>query len=78
MTVTGAGGVSFKNRKKSKRFHKDYDKLDIPMRDLVDEKLQEFTKQPIPSGWHLKSSRATQTRTYTQSTSPEISSLHWK
>lgn len=50
MTVTGAGGVSIKSWKKSKRFHKDYDKLDIPMRDMVDEKLQDLTKQPFPSG----------------------------
>lgn len=50
MTVTGAGGIRISAWKKSKRFHRDYDKLDIEMRDLVDGKLQELTKTPIPAG----------------------------
>jgi len=50
MTVTGAGGVHIKAWKKSKRFHRDYDKLDIEMRDLVDGKLQDLTKPILPTG----------------------------
>lgn len=50
MTVTGAGGVRITSWRKSKRFHRDYDKLDIEMRDLVDEKLQDLTKPALPSG----------------------------
>ncbi len=50
MTITGAGGVIIKSWKKSRRFHRDYDKLDIALRDLVDEKLQDITKPVRPSG----------------------------
>jgi mRNA-degrading endonuclease RelE of RelBE toxin-antitoxin system len=50
MTVTGAGGVKIEAWKKSKRFHRDYDKLDIEMRDLVDEKLQDLSKPILSSG----------------------------
>ena len=44
MTVTGSGGVVITRWGKSKRFHKDYDKLTIEMRDLVDSKLQDLIK----------------------------------
>lgn len=50
MTITGAGGVKIDVWRKSKRFHKDYDKLTIEQRDLVDQKLQDLVKQPIPAG----------------------------
>jgi hypothetical protein len=39
MTITGAGGVKIDTWRKSKRFHRDYDKLTIEQRDIVDQKL---------------------------------------
>lgn len=50
MTVTGAGGVKIESWRKSKRFHRDYDKLTIAQRDQVDQKLQDLTKSPLPPG----------------------------
>lgn len=50
MTVVGAGGVKINIWRKSKRFHKDYDRLTIDMRDLVDQKLQDLVKEPMPAG----------------------------
>lgn len=50
MTVTGAGGVQIAAWRKSKRFHREYDKLSIDLRDLVDQKLQDLVKQPMPAG----------------------------
>lgn len=50
MTVVGSGGVIISRWGKSKRFHKDYDKLTIEMRDLVDKKLQDLTMPVRPSG----------------------------
>lgn len=50
MTVTGSGGVVISVWRKLKRFHRDYDKLTIELRDKVDEKLQDLTKDPRPSG----------------------------
>lgn len=50
MTVVGAGGVVIKRWSKLKRFHKDYDKLDTPMRDLVDQKLQDLAQPQMPAG----------------------------
>lgn len=50
MTVTGAGGVCITHWRKSKRFHKDYDKLGIDLRDLVDAKLQDLARPVRPAG----------------------------
>ncbi|MDR2219758.1 MAG: type II toxin-antitoxin system RelE/ParE family toxin [Methylobacillus sp.] len=50
MTVTGAGGVKIATWRKGRRFHRDYDKLDIGTRDLTDEALQQLTKEPRPPG----------------------------
>lgn len=50
MTIPGSGGVVISRWKKSKRFHKDYEKLNIELRDLVDAKLQDLTKSPRPPG----------------------------
>lgn len=50
MTQVGAGGVVIARWSKTKRFHKDYDKLTIEQRDLVDSKLQDLSKDPRPSG----------------------------
>lgn len=50
MTVTGAGGIVIARWRKSKRFHKDYDKLDNALRDLVDDKLQDLTRAVRPPG----------------------------
>lgn len=50
MTVTGAGGVRISGWRKSKRFHKEYDKLSIELRDLVDQKLQGLVKSPTLAG----------------------------
>ena len=50
MTIVGAGGVVIQRWKKSKRFHKEYDKLDVAMRDRVDQKLQDLAQNPRPPG----------------------------
>lgn len=50
MTVVGGGGVVITSWRKSKRFHKEYEKLQINMRDLVDQKLQDLSKHPRPAG----------------------------
>ena len=50
MTNIGAGGVIIERWSKSKRFHRDYDDLDIPLKDLTDQKLQDLTKNPRPPG----------------------------
>lgn len=50
MTVTGAGGLVITAWRKSKRFHREYDKLTIDMRDRVDEKLQDLVKPNRPPG----------------------------
>ena len=50
MTVTGTGGVVIASWRKLRRFHRDYDKLTIELRDRVDEKLQDLAKTPRPSG----------------------------
>lgn len=68
MTVTGAGGVSIKSWKKSRRFHRDYDKLDIELRDLVDEKLQDLTKPIPPSGLRFEKLKG--------HSSPDVYTIH--
>lgn len=50
MTVTGAGGVVVTRWKKSKRFHKEYDKLTNELRDLADQKLQDLALPVRPPG----------------------------
>ena len=50
MTVTGAGGVVITHWRKSRRFHKDYDKLSLDLRDLVDAKLQDLARPLRPAG----------------------------
>lgn len=50
MTVTGAGGVTITRWKKSKRFHRDYEKLTIEFRDLADDKLQDLARDVRPLG----------------------------
>lgn len=50
MTVTGTGGVIITSWCKSKRFHRDYDKLTIELRDRVDSKLQDLSRPQRPPG----------------------------
>lgn len=50
MTITGAGGVIVTHWRKSKRFHKDYDKADNDLRDLADAKLQDLMRPVRPPG----------------------------
>jgi hypothetical protein len=54
VTEVGAGGVVIKRWSKSKRFHKDYDKLSLQLRDLVDQKLQDLAQDPRPPGLKLE------------------------
>lgn len=50
MTITGAGGVVITRWAKLKRFHRDYDRLTIEQRDLVDGKLQDLSLPVRPPG----------------------------
>lgn len=50
MTSVGAGGVVISRWAKSRRFHKDYDRLDNTLRDLVDQKLQDLALAQRPPG----------------------------
>ncbi|MDR1935837.1 MAG: type II toxin-antitoxin system RelE/ParE family toxin [Candidatus Accumulibacter sp.] len=50
MTVVGAGGVVIAKWKKSRRFHKEYDRLSIEPRDRTDARLQDLVKNPPPPG----------------------------
>jgi plasmid maintenance system killer protein len=50
MTVVGAGGVKITRWKKLHRFHREYGKLEISLRDQVDECLQNLVRHPIPAG----------------------------
>lgn len=50
MTIPGSGGVQIKRWSKSKRFHKDYDKLTEALKNLVDQKLQDLCLTPMPAG----------------------------
>jgi mRNA-degrading endonuclease RelE of RelBE toxin-antitoxin system len=50
VTEIGAGGVVIARWRKSKRFHKDYDRLTVELRDQVDQKLQDLPKSPRPPG----------------------------
>ena len=61
MTVTGAGGVVITHWRKSRRFHKEYDKLSLDQCDLVDAKLQ-ILRALTSGGSHSRSSRAIQLR----------------
>ncbi len=50
MTIVGAGGVTVSRWAKSVRFHREYDKLTLELRDIVDRKLQDLSKSPMPPG----------------------------
>jgi plasmid maintenance system killer protein len=50
LTEVGAGGVRVARWSKTKRFHKEYAKLTMELRDLVDGKLQDLTEYPMPPG----------------------------
>jgi mRNA-degrading endonuclease RelE of RelBE toxin-antitoxin system len=50
VTEIGAGGVTITRWSKLKRFHKDYEKLTIEQRNLVDSKLQDLASNPRPAG----------------------------
>jgi mRNA-degrading endonuclease RelE of RelBE toxin-antitoxin system len=50
VTEVGTGGVVIGRWSKSKRFHKDYDKLTLDQRNLVDQKLQDLALDPRPPG----------------------------
>ncbi len=68
MTVTGSGGVTITVWRKSKRFHRDYEKLTIDLRDRVDAKLQDLTRATRPSGLEFEKLKGY--------SAPEIYSLH--
>lgn len=50
MTIPGAGGITIRSWQRSRRFHKEYCKLEFDLACLVDEKLQDLVKSPMPSG----------------------------
>jgi mRNA-degrading endonuclease RelE of RelBE toxin-antitoxin system len=49
MTLPGSGGVTIRWRK-SRRCHREYEKLSIELRDRVDQKLQDLVRNPRPAG----------------------------
>jgi hypothetical protein len=50
LTRVGTGGLVVSRWQKTRRFHRDYDKLTIELRDMVDGKLQDLSKNPMPAG----------------------------
>jgi plasmid maintenance system killer protein len=50
VTEVGAGGVVIARWVKTRRFHRDYDKLTVELRDQLDGKLQDLSKNPRPAG----------------------------
>lgn len=68
MTVVGAGGVTITTWRKTKRFQREYDKLDNELRDRVDAKLRDLTKELRPPGLAFEKLKG-----YSD---PEIYSLH--
>ena len=68
MTEVGAGGVVVKRWQKLKRFHRDYEKLTMQQRDLVDQKLQDLAKNPIPAGLRFEKLKGY--------SNPDIYSIH--
>lgn len=68
MTVTGAGGVIITSWRKTKRFHKDYDRLPLDLRDRVDLKLQDLTRPLRPAGMVFEKLKGY--------TSPDVYSFH--
>jgi mRNA-degrading endonuclease RelE of RelBE toxin-antitoxin system len=53
---------------KLKRFHKEYDKLDVATKDLVDSKLQDLTQSPMPPGIRFEKLKGY--------TNPDIYTIH--
>jgi plasmid maintenance system killer protein len=68
MTNVGAGGVIVARWQKLKRFHKDYSSLETSLKDLVDSKLQDLTKHPMPPGLRFEKLKG-----YSE---PDIFSIH--
>lgn len=68
MTQIGSGGVKVTLWRKSKRFQRDYDKLTPDLRKRVDQKLQDLTKVPMPSGLRFEKLKGY--------SSPDIYTLH--
>ncbi|MDR2165224.1 MAG: type II toxin-antitoxin system RelE/ParE family toxin [Zoogloeaceae bacterium] len=68
MTLVGAGGVVIHRWKKQRVFHRDYGKLEIDMRDKVDECLQDLLRQPFPLGLRFEKLKGKR--------NPDIYTLH--
>lgn len=54
MTITGAGGVSITRWRKSKRFHKDYDKLGTSYAIWSTPSCRILPDQSVLPGWHSR------------------------
>jgi hypothetical protein len=50
MTIIGAGGVKITAWRGSTRFHKEYVRLEIVMRDRVDTRLRMLLQSPLAPG----------------------------
>jgi mRNA-degrading endonuclease RelE of RelBE toxin-antitoxin system len=50
VTKVGAGGVVITSWSTRARFDKDYDKLTPQLKNKVDQKLEDLTKNPMPAG----------------------------
>lgn len=68
MTIPGAGGLVIRTWRKSRRFHRDYDRLSHELRDRVDAKLQDLARPVRPSGLAFEKLKG--------HASPELYSLH--
>jgi plasmid maintenance system killer protein len=68
MTAVGTGGVVIKRWQKLKRFHKDYNGLEIALKDTTDQKLQDLTSVPMPAGLRFEKLKGY--------TAPDIYTIH--
>ena len=50
MTLVGAGGIRFVKYSATKRFQKEYRKLDGKLQEIADQKIEDLLSNPFPPG----------------------------
>lgn len=68
MTHVGAGGVRFAKFATTKRFQREYRKLDKPLQELADAKISDLLSNPFPPGLAFEKLKGY--------ANPEIYSIH--